>query len=163
MFLKGLIELIKSHKTIRFENDDHGVNFDSNEFSGAVAEFERIKQDHGFESADSPDENVPSKDMRETVTFNRFRQGFAEANRSNSFSYEGLRALYDYMIECEDSMGSEFEFDAVEIDGEWTEYASFEDFKADRTGFDWIESLEELRRNQIVVMIDEEAFLFWEQ
>ena len=60
MFLKGLIELIKSHKTIRFENDDHGVNFDSNEFSDAVAEFERIKQDHAFESADNPDENVPS-------------------------------------------------------------------------------------------------------
>ena len=100
--------------------------------------------------------------MKETVTFNRFRQGFAEANRGDSFSYEALRVLYDHLLDCEDSCGIEFEFDAVEIDGEWTEYASFEDFKADRRGVDWIESLEELRRNETVIMIDDESFLFWD-
>lgn len=100
--------------------------------------------------------------MKETVTFSRFYKGFVDVDKINSFSYDGLKALYEYLLDYEDSSGMEFEFDPNGLASELTEYASFEDFKADHTGIEWIASLDELRRNQTVIMIDDKSFLFWD-
>lgn len=39
-----------------------------------------------------------------------------------NFSYDGTKALYDYYEELSDSMEEPFEFDAIAIRCEWSEY-----------------------------------------
>ena len=49
----------------------------------------------------------------------------------NNFSYEGLKALYEYFeefAECQDS--KTFELDVIAICCDFTEYENFEDFQA---------------------------------
>jgi hypothetical protein len=58
--------------------------------------------------------------MKQTVTEQMFCQEF-EDRRPSSFSYNGLRCLYEYLSELEDSCGEEFEFDCVGIDCDWSE------------------------------------------
>ena len=96
--------------------------------------------------------------MRETVTFTRFCDGFVEVGRQNRFSYEGLRTLYDYLIDLEESSGVEDEYDPIGLCGDWVEYESFEDFKNDC--YTDYESLDELEKDYPVLRIpDGERFI----
>ncbi len=52
--------------------------------------------------------------MKTTVYFSEFRDYFHEI-RPDNFSYEGLRILFDYFEEFEESTGEEFEFDVIAI------------------------------------------------
>lgn len=49
----------------------------------------------------------------------------------DSWSYNGARALAEYMEEFEEQSGEEIEFDAVEIRCGWSEYESFEEWGSD--------------------------------
>lgn len=66
------------------------------------------------------------------------------------FSYEGARALYYYLIELEDDVGVELEFDPIALRREWTEYDSLADVTAD---YSEIETVEDLRDDTIVIEI----------
>ena len=52
--------------------------------------------------------------MKTTVYFSEFRDYFHEI-RPDNFSYEGLRILFDYFEEFEESTGEEVEFDVIGI------------------------------------------------
>lgn len=52
--------------------------------------------------------------MKTTVYFSEFRDYFHEI-RPDNFSYEGLRILFDYFEEFEESTGEEVEFDVIAI------------------------------------------------
>ena len=68
--------------------------------------------------------------MRDTMTEFSFCDWFQKsAERKNQFSYEGLRALYEYLINLEDDIGEEFEFDPIAWCCEYTEYENLEDFQ----------------------------------
>ena len=70
--------------------------------------------------------------MKESVNIHRFRDGFVEAGRKDSFSYEGLGLLFEYFEELEKDMGGEeIEYDPIAICGEYNEYGNFEEFKKD--------------------------------
>ena len=57
----------------------------------------------------------------ESVTFSRFCDSFSDTYRNN-FSYEGKRALYDYLIQyCEDC-GENIELDTIALCCEYSEY-----------------------------------------
>ena len=52
--------------------------------------------------------------MRDTMTEFSFCDWFQKsAERKNQFSYEGLKALYYYLINLEEDTGEEFEFDPI--------------------------------------------------
>lgn len=52
--------------------------------------------------------------MKTTVYFSEFRDYFHEI-RPDNFSYDGLRILFDYFEEFEESTGEEVEFDVIAI------------------------------------------------
>ena len=56
--------------------------------------------------------------MKQTITFCGFTDAFRDAGRADDFSYDALRALYEF-FEAEDP---DYELDVVEISGDWTEY-----------------------------------------
>ena len=62
--------------------------------------------------------------MKKDVGFCSFTDAFRDYNRQNNFSYEGLTALYDYLIEYEESCGEEIELDVIALCCEYTEYES---------------------------------------
>ena len=61
--------------------------------------------------------------MKETITFERFCDGFRNGRESH-FSYEGKRALFDYLESYEEDTGEEIEFDPIALCCEYTEYDS---------------------------------------
>jgi len=65
--------------------------------------------------------------MKKTITIYDFRDAFANVNRADNFSYEGLRALYDYLVELEDSTGYEIELDVIALCCEFTEYSDLQE------------------------------------
>lgn len=66
--------------------------------------------------------------MKTTVYFAEFRDYFHEI-RPDNFSYEGLRILFDYLEEFEESTGEEVEFDVIAICCDFSE-STFEDIAA---------------------------------
>ena len=58
--------------------------------------------------------------MKQTVYFNDFQRAF-EALRPDNFTYEGLTALYDFIIQCEDDTGIEHELDVIALCCEFSE------------------------------------------
>lgn len=88
--------------------------------------------------------------MKQTMNEYQFTSQFKKV-RPENFSYEGLKALYNYLIDYEDSTGEELEFDPIAF---CCEYAEYEDLKELQVDYPDIESLEELENNTIVISID---------
>lgn len=61
--------------------------------------------------------------MKQIVNFSQFCDAFSDTYKDN-FSYEGKRALFDYLEELEESTGEEIELDIVALCVEYTEYNS---------------------------------------
>lgn len=68
--------------------------------------------------------------MKTTLTFNQFCDGFP-ANRQNTFSYNGKKALYNYLLDLEKETGEEIEFDPVAFCCEFAEYANINEYLDD--------------------------------
>ncbi len=68
--------------------------------------------------------------MKTTVYFNDFERAFTDAGRDSAFSYEGKRALFDYLEEYEEDTGEEIELDVVALCCEFTEYSDVQEFAA---------------------------------
>jgi len=66
--------------------------------------------------------------MKETVTFSTFTDRF-QALRPNSFSYDGLRALFEYLEDLEDQLCNTIELDVIALCCEFTEYEDYAEYK----------------------------------
>jgi hypothetical protein len=53
--------------------------------------------------------------MKTTVSRYDFERAFADADRKENFSYQGLKALFDYFGEYEEATGQEIELDVISI------------------------------------------------
>ena len=53
--------------------------------------------------------------MKKSIGFCEFCDSFRDADRNENFSYEGKRALFDYLEEYEDGSGEEIELDVVAL------------------------------------------------
>jgi len=61
----------------------------------------------------------------ESVNFSHFCDAWNRFDdRKNSFSYQGKRALYDYLEQLSEDMDEPIELDIVALDCEYTEYES---------------------------------------
>jgi hypothetical protein len=65
--------------------------------------------------------------MISNVTETEFIQRFYDL-RNDNFSYEGKKALFEYIEEIEDSTGEQIEFDCIAICCEYTEFENLKDF-----------------------------------
>ena len=90
--------------------------------------------------------------MKKSVNFYAFCDAFRDMLRENQFTYEGKKALFDYLEEYEESTGEEIELDIIAICCDYTEYESLDDFQKEYTD---IESFEDLEYNTQVIYTDE--------
>jgi len=83
--------------------------------------------------------------MKTTVYFSEFRDYFQQI-RPDNFSYEGLRILFDYLEEFEESTGEDVELDVIAICCDFSE-DSFENI-ADLYGIELDENDDEDEQKQ---------------
>lgn len=62
--------------------------------------------------------------MKMQVMWHIFQKAFEDAGRGGQFSYEALRALFDYLEQLEQDIGEEIELDVI---GLCCEYMEIED------------------------------------
>jgi len=62
--------------------------------------------------------------MKQDITFSDFCDAWQSHDRNGSFSYEGKRALFDWIEELDADCGTETELDIVALDCEFSEHAS---------------------------------------
>jgi len=93
--------------------------------------------------------------MKQTINFHQFQDSFSI--RPNSFSYEGLKALYDYLVEYEEATGEDLELDPIAFCCEFTEFENLEDFQ-DQYSDDY-ESIEEIEDQTTVIRTDGDGFI----
>jgi len=89
--------------------------------------------------------------MKTTVNFYDFTQAWDEYNHETSFTYEGKRALFEYLEQLEQDIGEEIELDIVALDCEFEEYADLDELKAN---YPDIETLGDLYDNTQVIEFD---------
>lgn len=61
--------------------------------------------------------------IKQTINFSQFCDAFWDTYKNN-FTYEGKRALFDYLEEISEDTGEDIELDIVALCVEYTEYDS---------------------------------------
>jgi len=95
------------------------------------------------------------------ISFNDFLEEFRRYGREDQFTYEGKKALFDYLEELSEDMGEPIELDIIAICCDYTEYGSLEEFINDYSytiGED-IDDMEDIRNYTIVIPINDESFI----
>lgn len=85
--------------------------------------------------------------MIKSINFNTFHDAFKNCGRGESFTYNGFKALYDYLTELENSCNTQIELDPIGFDCEYVEYDDFEELQLD---YD-VETIQELYNNTTVI------------
>ena len=94
--------------------------------------------------------------MKQTINFSQFCDSFGDTYKNN-FSYEGKRALFDYLENYEEEMGTEIELDPVALCCEYTEYDNLAELQKN---YDKIKSIDDLKDNtQVIEIEDRESFI----
>ena len=89
--------------------------------------------------------------MKDTMTEFSFCDWFRKSeNRKNQFSYEGLKALYEHLIQYEEDCDTELEFDPIAFCCEYSEYENLKELK---NNYSDIENFEDLENNTSVIKI----------
>lgn len=57
----------------------------------------------------------------QTVNLSQFRDAFYKADRKESFTYEGLEVLFEYLEELSDSIGESVDLDVIALCCEYEE------------------------------------------
>ena len=99
--------------------------------------------------------------MVKTVSMYDFERAFIDMNRADNFSYEGKKALFEYLEELEEGTGTPIELDVIALCCEYSEYKSLKEFQDDYG--DEYESIEDIENETTVIRIGEvdgeEAFI----
>ena len=76
---------------------------------------------------------------------------FRGGQYKDNFSYEGLKALYEYFEQYEEDEGEEIDLDVVAIACDWTEYKDIEEIKEN---YSCIENMDDLYNYTSVIEVD---------
>lgn len=88
-----------------------------------------------------------------TIDLYDFRRAFADYDRADQFSYEGLEALFDWLEELSVETGEPYELDVIALCCEFTEYSDLSEIQANYSSTD-IDSIEDLRDHTSVIEFD---------
>ena len=75
--------------------------------------------------------------MKQSIDIYGFRTAFERSGRKDQFSYEGLKALFEYLEQYEDDCGEEIELDVVGLCCDYVEYDSLEEFHGEYDAEDY--------------------------
>jgi len=76
--------------------------------------------------------------------------------REDQFSYEGKKALFEYLEQLSDDCGIEIELDVIALCCEYSEYSDLEEIQEDYTN---IESLEDLYDHTQVIEFNNDSLI----
>ena len=81
--------------------------------------------------------------MKQSVSIYDFERALKRYEREN-FSYDGLKALFEYLEEFEDGTGEEVELDVIALCCEYAEYDSLNEYNDDYgTKYDEIDLIQD--------------------
>lgn len=86
--------------------------------------------------------------MKATVSNTQLFHDLKSMDRDN-FSYEGAKALMDYLSDMEDDLGVEFDYDPIAICCQYCEYADIEEIQNDYG--DEYETIDDVRECTTVI------------
>ena len=66
--------------------------------------------------------------MKQTINFNQFCDSFSVSGQKDNFTYEGKKALFEYLENNEEEIGEEIELDPIALCWEYTEYENIDDY-----------------------------------
>ena len=95
--------------------------------------------------------------MKQTVTECMFIDAFDKC-RPENFSYEGLRALFNYLEEVEEATEEEMEFDVIAICCDFTEYDNLQEFNDNYTECN-CEEINDIDEYTTFIQIDDDSFI----
>jgi len=95
--------------------------------------------------------------MKTNVNLNDFRDAF-QRSRPKYFSYEGLEALYNWLIDLENDIGHEEELDVIALCCDFSEYKDLAEFQADYNVDDYT-CIEDIEECTTVIPIDDDSFI----
>ena len=88
-----------------------------------------------------------------TIDLYDFRRAFADYDRTNNFSYEGLGALFEWLDELSADTDTSYELDVIGLCCEFTEYSDLSEIQANYSSTE-IESIDDLRDHTSVIEFD---------
>ena len=96
--------------------------------------------------------------MKQIITESQFINAFKSWDTyKNQFSYEGLKALFEWFEELENDTGEEMELDVVAICCDFTEYESLKEYNEDYDKE--YEEIDEIADDTTLIKIDDEQFI----
>ena len=100
--------------------------------------------------------------MKTTITSYDFERAFADADRKENFSYEGLGILFDYLEDYEAQTGQEIELDVIALCSDYNEDTPDDiiaNYSIDVEGMDDDEKIEAVRDylNDNTILVGETA------
>ena len=96
--------------------------------------------------------------MKQTITESQFINAFKSWDTyKNQFSYDGLKALFEWFEEYENDTGEEMELDVIAICCEFTEYENLKQYN-DEYGNE-CEEIDEIADDTTLIKIDDERFI----
>ena len=95
--------------------------------------------------------------MKRNINQYDFERAFVDMGRGEQFSYEGKRALFEYLEQYEVDCGVEIELDVIALCCEYTEYADLAEFQ-DNYGTDY-DDMESIQDSTSVIDIDGTSFI----
>ena len=98
--------------------------------------------------------------MKQTVNFTMFCDKFTSTDRKENFSYDGLRALFDYLEEYEESCGEEIELDIIALCCDFTEYDNLDEFRSEYGKGEDYPTIDKIRdRTTVIDIPDGDGFI----
>jgi len=94
--------------------------------------------------------------MISTVSFTDFCDSFSDTYKNN-FTWEGKRALFDYLEEYEESTDEQLYLDPVALCCEFSEYEDLEDYNKQH-GSEY-ETIDELEDETTVIRFGSDSFI----
>jgi len=93
--------------------------------------------------------------MKQSIELHQFQDAFRNMGRQDQFSRKGLRVLFEYLEEYEESTGEEIELDVIGLCCDYSE-DSIENVLKEYS----LDSIEDLQDNTTVIMVDDETIIY---
>ncbi len=94
--------------------------------------------------------------IKQSINESQFITEFNQM-RPDNFSYDGLKALYEYLDQLSEDIGEDIELDIIALCCEYTEYESLQAFQDDYG--DTYKSIEDIEDRTQVIKIDDDKFI----
>ena len=92
--------------------------------------------------------------MKKNINFQDFTDAFKKMGRENQFSYEGKRALFNYLEDFEQETGEEHELDVIALCCEFSEYKNLSELQEN---YPDVKDLEDLEEKTQVIFVDDRS------